>query len=54
MPFLHDDAVRLRKMGLAPVGVDLVAKELQPSIDVAYKYGLITKTYDAAELITIL
>jgi len=54
VPFLHDDAVRLRKMGLAPVGIDLVAKELQPSIDVAFKYGLIAKTFDAAELITIL
>ena len=53
-PFLHFDAVKLRKMGIAPVGVDLVAKELQPAVDVAVRYGLIPKGFDAAELITIL
>jgi NitT/TauT family transport system substrate-binding protein len=51
-PFLHEDATRLRKMGIAPVGVDLVAKELQPAVDVAVRYGLIPKGFDAAELIT--
>jgi NitT/TauT family transport system substrate-binding protein len=54
VPFLHMDAVKLRKMGLAPVGVDLVPKELQPSVDVAARYGLIAKSFDAAELTTIL
>jgi NitT/TauT family transport system substrate-binding protein len=52
-PFVHEDATRLKKMGLAPVGVDLVAKELQPMVDLAFRYGLIPKTYDAQELVTI-
>ena len=53
-PFLKINAVLLRKMGLAPVGVDLVAKELQPAIDVPARDGRIPKPFDAAELITIL
>lgn len=50
-PFLHADPAKLVKMGPAPVGVDLVARELQPIVDVAYKYGLIKAPFDAQELI---
>jgi NitT/TauT family transport system substrate-binding protein len=53
-PFLHDDPAKLQKMGLSQLGVTLDARELQPVVDIAVKFGIIDKSFDARDLVTIL
>lgn len=53
-PFLHDDVAKLQKMGLSPVGLNLDGRDLQPVVDIAFKFGIIDKSFDARELVTIL
>jgi NitT/TauT family transport system substrate-binding protein len=50
-PYFHQDVAILQRTDPALLGATLDAGELQPIVDAAQRYGLIAKTFPAAELL---